>query len=127
MNKINIYNKMDMDINILECPICLEIIDIEIGDYIELKCCKNKGHISCIENWIKVNKSDGKCYYCQQDNDFFKLLENTESSSQDNNLQDYTPSITIINVSESNPIHKFVPCCISTLIIISFVAFFLIL
>ena len=39
------YNKMNPIENNLECPICLDDIDLESGDFLELDCCKNKGHI----------------------------------------------------------------------------------
>ena len=56
----------------IECPICFEEIDLELGNFIELECCKNIGHIKCLENWIQYNKSPGICYYCQQNNNYFK-------------------------------------------------------
>lgn len=83
--------------NTLECPICLEELDLEAGDFLELECCKNKGHIKCLENWIKVNKSDGKCYYCQQNNNYFK---SPESSARE--TIEFNHNIIITNINNNN-------------------------
>lgn len=111
-----------------ECPICLEDIDLESGDFIELDCCKNKGHITCLENWIKVNKSDGKCYYCQQDNDYFKIENNKSinNNNMDNNI--YNNTIIITRIESNNNLKKcftiFFYFCIITL---SFIIIFAII
>ena len=110
-----------------ECPICLEDIDLESGDFIELDCCKNKGHITCLENWIKVNKSNGKSYYCQQDNDYFKIKKNKSINNNiDNNI--YNNTLIITRIESNNNLKKcftiFFCFCIITL---SFIIIFAII
>ena len=56
----------------IECPICLDEIDIELSNFIQLECCKKISHIKCLEIWIKHSKTPGFCYYCQQNNNYFK-------------------------------------------------------
>lgn len=110
-----------------ECPICLEDIDLESGDFIELDCCKNKGHITCLENWIKVNKSNGKCYYCQQDNDYFKIENNKSINNNiDNNIYNNTLIITRIE-SNSNSKKCFTIFFYICIITLSFIIIFAII
>ena len=116
------YNKMNPIENNLECPICLDDIDLESGDFLELDCCKNKGHIKCLENWIKVNKSNGKCYYCQQDNNYFNINQNNLKDNITNNINN---TIIINSVESNNYIKKnftffFYFCIISLSLIIIF-------
>ena len=85
---------MSGELNI-ECPICFEEIDIELGNFIELECCKNIGHIHCLENWIKHSKTPGVCYYCQQNNTYFKPPSPLPNPEINNNLVTISNNILI--------------------------------
>lgn len=107
----------------LECPICLEEIDLESGDFIELECCKNKGHIKCLEKWIKVNKSDGKCYYCRQNNNYFKLVK---TSTRENNQNNRNNQNIILNGLDSENRNCIIICLINSYFIILTISLILI-
>jgi hypothetical protein len=52
-------------IYIMECPVCLEVIDIITDRYVKLGCnCTALFHPKCINEWINKNE---KCLYCQTD------------------------------------------------------------
>ena len=59
--------------NINECYICLDNINLNENDFLELNCCKNNVHLKCLIEWyIKNNTSN--CFICNQTNDFCKEL-----------------------------------------------------
>ena len=76
----------------MECIICLN--DISYNDHFTLMCCKNKVHITCLNEWIEknINKKDiSKCFICNQKND---IIQDITSFKQN----------IVINVHQSNDI-----------------------
>ena len=58
----------------MECAICLENIDISKNNIIELDCCKQTIHISCIKAWINKNNNP-TCPICRNESDFLLDLK----------------------------------------------------
>jgi len=77
----------------MECIICLN--DISYNDHFNLICCKNKVHITCLNEWIEknINKKDiSKCFICNQKNDIIQ------------DITSFTKQNIVINVEQTNDI-----------------------
>lgn len=86
----------------MECIICFN--DISYNDHFNLICCKNKVHITCLNEWIEknINKKDiSKCFICNQKND---IIQDITSFTRQNVIIDIdeTNDITVINNNVSN-------------------------
>ena len=56
-----------------ECYICLDTINLNENDFLELNCCKNNVHLKCLKEWC-VKNNTSNCFICNQTNDIFKEL-----------------------------------------------------
>ena len=77
----------------MECIICFN--DISYNDHFNLICCKNKVHITCLNEWIEknINKKDiSKCFICNQKNDIIQ------------DITSFTKQNIVINVEQTNDI-----------------------
>jgi hypothetical protein len=62
-----------------ECYICLDTINLNENDFLELNCCKNNVHLNCLKQWyIKHNTSN--CFICNQTNEICKELAHTSTT-----------------------------------------------
>lgn len=83
--------KKDLDyyIEIKECPICLDPIDISNNIILVLDCCHKEIHLQCMKNWIlnPQNKQKDKCVLCRVSSDLIIdigapiLYENSDISN----------------------------------------------
>ena len=48
-----------------ECYVCLENINLNQNDFIELNCCKQNVHFNCLKQWYIKNKTPN-CFICNQ-------------------------------------------------------------
>jgi hypothetical protein len=65
-----------------ECYICLDTINLNENDFLELNCCKNKVHLKCLIQWYNKNNTSN-CFICNQTNDFCKSLLHNSTSLND--------------------------------------------
>lgn len=96
-NIINICEDIDKNciLDIKECPICLENININ-SSLIILNCCKKKVHIKCCIEWYTQHPNNKNCFMCNQNNNLSKEL-----IKKDNND---THTIIEINSNQNNNI-----------------------
>lgn len=82
-----------------ECYICLDTINLNENNFLELNCCKNNVHLNCLKQWyIKNNTSN--CFICNQTNEICKEL--THTSTTINNIH-YIQIQPIHSNSTPNP------------------------
>lgn len=83
--------KKDLDyyVEIKECPICLDPIDISNNIILVLDCCHKEIHLQCMKNWIlnPKNTQKDKCILCRVSSDLIIdigapiLYENSDISN----------------------------------------------
>ena len=64
--------------NNTECYICLDNINFNENDFLELNCCKNNLHLKCLKEWCTKNNTS-KCFICNQTNEIYKELAHNSS------------------------------------------------
>ena len=96
--KHNIINICE-DIDIQECPICLETININ-SLFILLNCCKKKVHIKCCIEWYRQNPNNKNCFMCNQSNNLYKELINKDNNDSDTIIEINTNQNTNITCKE---------------------------
>ena len=65
----NIINISELSNNIIECPICLEIIE-DNDNFIIMECCNKNFHTKCLTKWYTCNSKLMVCVMCNQTNSF---------------------------------------------------------
>ena len=83
--------KKDLDyyVEIIECPICLDPIDMSNNIILVLDCCHKEIHLQCMKNWIlnPQNTQKDKCILCRVSSDLIIdigapiLYENSDISN----------------------------------------------
>lgn len=101
------YNKEPYNI-MIECPICLEYLDLSNNVILTTDCCYQDAHLNCITKWIKNpnNKNNLLCPICRQTSELLKDINGPQtyeqySISQDNNNQFLERIVNISSPSES--------------------------
>lgn len=82
-----------------ECFICLDNINLNENDFLELNCCKNNVHLKCLTQWyIKNNTSN--CFICNQTNEICNELRHNSTSLNNSHY------IQIYPIQQIQPIHS---------------------
>jgi len=102
---------LDYYIEIKECPICLDPIDISNNIILVLDCCYKEIHLQCMKKWIlnPQNTQKDKCILCRVSSDLIIdigapiLYENSNIS--DNIITENNNTLEIFRqISENNTI-----------------------
>jgi len=82
-----------------ECYICLDNINLNDNDFLELNCCKNNVHFKCLTQWYIKNNTTN-CFICNQTNEICKELVNNSHYIQIHPIHPIHP----IYPTQPNPI-----------------------
>ena len=88
-----------------ECYICLDNINLNDNDFLELNCCKNNVHFNCLTQWYIKNNTTN-CFICNQTNEICKELVNNENYIQIHPIHPINPIHPIDPIHPINPIHQ---------------------
>lgn len=74
-------------IEIKECPICLDVLDISNTTILILDCCNKEIHLNCMKKWIldHQNKNKDKCVLCRTSSDLIIDIGGTILYEPNNN------------------------------------------
>tara|TARA_B110000027_G_scaffold92010_1_gene97351 strand:- start:349 stop:831 length:483 start_codon:yes stop_codon:yes gene_type:complete len=74
-------------IEIKECPICLDVLDISNTTILILDCCNKEIHLNCMKKWIldPQNKNKDKCVLCRTSSDLIIDIGGTILYEPNNN------------------------------------------
>lgn len=101
--------------DVIECPICLNEINIDEGIIIA-ECCNNPVHLNCIMNWYKKN-STNVCFICQQVNKFSK---NIHLKSEEKEIE------ILLETNNIDENKKYIKLCLYNFTIITIVGILLV-
>lgn len=106
------YNKETENyyIEIKECPICFEQLDICGNIILLLDCCRQEIHLECMKNWIlnPQNTEKNKCILCRTSSDLIidigapLLYENQSANATNRELWENNTDITDISDNLNN-------------------------
>lgn len=91
-----------------ECYICLDNINLNDNDFLELNCCKNNVHFNCLTQWYIKNNTTN-CFICNQTNEICKELVNNENYIQIHPIHPINPIDPIHPINPINPVHPIHP------------------
>ena len=111
------YNKEieNYYIEIKECPICLEQLDICGNIILLLDCCGQEIHLECMKNWIlnPQNTEKNKCILCRTSSDLIidigapLLYENKSTININRELWENNTDVTDISDNNNNFTNNF--------------------
>ena len=102
----------------IECPICIETINLDNQDYINLDCCNKIVHISCLKEWCSSiqNKNKKICILCRTDSEILSdFVDNLRIENEHN--QENIESVIDISDTELRVLEFPQPLIISKCII----------
>lgn len=94
-------------IEVKECPICLDILDISNTTILILDCCNKEIHLNCMKKWIldPQNKNKDKCVLCRTSSDLIIDIGGTilyEPNNNNNNIRRQLSENNTVNSDDAS-------------------------
>ena len=94
-------------IEIKECPICLDVLDISNTTILILDCCNKEIHLNCMKKWIldHQNKNKDKCVLCRTSSDLIIDIGGTilyEPNNNNNNIRRQLSENNTVNSDDAS-------------------------
>lgn len=94
-------------IEIKECPICLDVLDISNTTILILDCCNKEIHLNCMKKWIldPQNKNKDKCVLCRTSSDLIIDIGGTilyEPNNNNNNIRRQLSENNTVNSDDAS-------------------------
>tara|TARA_Y100000389_G_scaffold54228_1_gene50082 strand:+ start:1619 stop:2125 length:507 start_codon:yes stop_codon:yes gene_type:complete len=95
-------------IEIKECPICLDILDISNIPILTLDCCNKEIHLNCMRKWIldPQNKNKDKCVLCRTSSDLIIDIGGSILYEPNNNTNNTNNTNVRRQLSENNTVNS---------------------
>ena len=91
-------------IEIKECPICLDVLDISNTTILILDCCNKEIHLNCMKKWIldPQNKNKDKCVLCRTSSDLIFDIGGTILYEPNNNIRRQLSENNTVNSDDAS-------------------------